>query len=101
MMLSYDRFDLPGWTRTNPRDHLHFRKCHRALDTFMSDKALPIKPHEFDSLLAGFEYEHEISEVSNTIAFDKRVGDRDLRRCVVCGRRAAGGPHPGVTRAML
>jgi len=59
----------------------------------------PLPPHEFDSLPAGFEYEHEISEVSNTTAFDTGVDARDLRRCVVCGRRAAGGRHPGVTRA--
>ena len=68
--------------------------------TFMSDQAiLPIQPHEFDSLPAGFEYEHEISEASNTIAFDMGVDARDLRRCVVCGRKMAGGPRPGVTRA--
>jgi len=59
----------------------------------------PLSPHEFDSLPAGFEYEHEISEASNTIAFDTGVDARDLRRCVVCGRRAAGGQHPGVARA--
>jgi hypothetical protein len=34
---------------------------------------LPLQPHEFDSLPAGFEYEDEISEVSNTIAFDTAV----------------------------
>jgi hypothetical protein len=60
---------------------------------------LPIKPNEFDSLPAGFEYAHEISEASNTITFDTGVDARDLRCCVVCGRKAAGGPHPGVTRA--
>ena len=59
----------------------------------------PLAPHEFDSLPAGFEYEHEISEVSNTIAFDRGVDARDFRCCVVCGRKAEGGPHPGVTRA--
>jgi hypothetical protein len=59
---------------------------------------LPLQPHEFDSLPAGFEYEHEISEASNTIAFDTEVDGRDLRRCVVCGRRAEG-PRPGVSQA--
>ena len=63
---------------------------------------LPLQSHEFDSLPAGFEYEHhdEISETSNTIAFDTRVDARDLRRCVVCGKKARGvGPHPSVARA--
>jgi hypothetical protein len=50
-------------------------------------------------LPAGFKYEHEVSETSNTIAFDTGIDDRDLQRCVVCGRKAEGGPHPGVTRA--
>jgi hypothetical protein len=59
----------------------------------------PLQPHEFDSLPAGFEYQHEVSETSNTITFDTGVDDRDLQRCVVCGRKAEGGPHPGVTRA--
>jgi hypothetical protein len=40
----------------------------------MSDQVplqfLALQPHEFDSLPAGFEYEHEISEASNTTAFD-------------------------------
>ncbi|KAH9995410.1 hypothetical protein BJV74DRAFT_829865 [Russula compacta] len=67
----------------------------------VSLQVLPIQPHEFDSLPAGFEYEHEISEASNTIAFDTGVDARDLRRCVVCSRNAAGGPHPGVTRARV
>ncbi len=43
-----------------------------------------LQPHEFDSLPAGFEYEHKISEASeasNTIAFGRRVDERDLRRC--------------------
>ena len=70
---------------------------------FMADqvplKFLPLPPHEFDGLPAGFEYEHEISEASNTTAFDTAVDGRDLRRCVVCGKRAAGGPHPSVARA--
>jgi len=60
---------------------------------------LPLQPHEFEGLPAGFEYEHEISEASNTTAFDTGVDARDLRRCVVCGRRAAGGQHPSVARA--
>jgi hypothetical protein len=68
--------------------------------TFMADlQFLSLQPHEFDSLPVGFEYEHEISEASNTIAFDTGLDDRDLRRCVVCGMRAAGGPHPSVARA--
>jgi hypothetical protein len=62
---------------------------------------LPLQPHEFDSLPAGFEYEHEISEASNTVAFATGVDDRDLRRCVVCGRKAAIGPRPGVSRARV
>ena len=71
----------------------------------MSDQVplqfLPVQPYsyEFDSLPAGFEYGHDISEPSNTIAFDTALDARDLRRCVVCGRTATGGPHPGVTRA--
>jgi hypothetical protein len=71
------------------------------LDTSMPGQLhfLPKQPHEFDSLPAGFEYEHEISEASNTIAFATRVDDRDLRRCVVCGRRAADGPRPSVSQA--
>jgi hypothetical protein len=60
---------------------------------------LSLKPHEFDSLPVGFEYEHEISEASNTIAFDTGLDERDLRSCVVCGRMAAGGRHPSVARA--
>ena len=59
----------------------------------------PLQPHEFDSLPAGFEYEHEIPEAFNTTAFDTAVDGRDLRRCVVCGKMAAGGPHPSVARA--
>ena len=59
----------------------------------------PLQPHGFDSLPAGFEYEHEIPEASNTTAFDTGVDGRDLRRCVVCGKRAAGGPHPSVAGA--
>jgi hypothetical protein len=58
-----------------------------------------VQPHKFNSLLAGFEYEHEISEASNTSAFDTGVNARDLRRCVVCGIKALGGPHSGVTWA--
>ena len=63
---------------------------------------LPLQSHEFDGLPAGFEYEHhdEISETSNTIAFDTRVDARDFRRCVVCGKKAREvGPHPSVARA--
>jgi hypothetical protein len=74
------------------------------LDIFMPDQVLqfpPLKPHEFNSLPAGFEYEHEISEASNTIAFDTVVNARDLHRCVVCGRRAKGGAYPGVARAYV
>jgi hypothetical protein len=44
----------------------------------VSLKFLPIQPHEFDSLPAGFEYVHEISEDSNTSAFDTGVDARDL-----------------------
>ena len=49
-------------------------------DTLMPGQLqfLPLQPHEFDSLPAGFEYEHEISEASNTDAF-ATVDDRDLR----------------------
>jgi hypothetical protein len=61
----------------------------------------PLQLHELYSLPAGFEYEHEISEASNTIAFNTGVDARDLKRCVVCGRRAAGGPRPSVTRAHI
>ena len=60
---------------------------------------LPLQPHEFEGLPAGFEYEHEISEDSNTTAFNTGVDTRDLRCCVVCGRRAVGGHSPGVARA--
>ena len=69
--------------------------------TFMTNpfQFLPLRPHEFDRLPAGFEYEHAISEASNTIGFETEVDARDLRRCVVCGRRAGGGPRPGVARA--
>lgn len=69
----------------------------------MSDQValqfLPTQPHEFISLPAGFEYVHEISEVSNTSTFDTGVDARDLRRCVVCRRKAKDGPRPGVARA--
>jgi hypothetical protein len=61
----------------------------------------PLQPHEFDSLPAGFEYKHEISESEaslNTIALDTKVDDRDFRRCVVCGKEAAMGPRPGIRR---
>lgn len=60
---------------------------------------LPLLPHEFDNLPAGFGYEHPISEVSNTIAFDTGLDARDLRRCVICGRVAGVGRRPGVARA--
>ena len=43
---------------------------------------LPLQPHEFEGLPAGFEYEHEISEDFNTTAFNTGVDTRDLRRCV-------------------
>jgi hypothetical protein len=72
---------------------------------FMADqvplKFLPLPPHEFDGLPVGFEYEHEISEDSNTTAFETGVDCRDHRHCVVCGRRVAGGPHPGITRVHI
>ena len=61
----------------------------------------PLQPHEFYSLPAGFEYEHEISEASNTIAFNTGVDARDHKCCVICGRRAAGGPRPSVARAHI
>ncbi|KAM6497253.1 hypothetical protein JOM56_007726 [Amanita muscaria] len=57
--------------------------------------------HEFHSLPAGFGYQHEISEASNTTDFDTAVDARDLRCCVVCGKEAAGGPRPGVQRANI
>jgi hypothetical protein len=56
----------------------------------------PLQPHEFYSLPVGFEYSHEISETSNTDAFDARVDARDLSRCVVCEwyvTRKQGGVH--------
>ena len=62
---------------------------------------LPLQPNEFHSLPSGFEYQHEISEDSNTVAFDTEVDARDLRCCVVCGRQAQGGPRPGVQRAHI
>jgi hypothetical protein len=69
----------------------------------MSDQVplqfLPIQSHDFHTLPAGFEYQHEISEASNTITFDTGVDARDLQRCVVCSKKGAGGPHPGVTQA--
>ena len=42
---------------------------------FMPDQFqfLALQPREFNSLPAGFEYEYEISEASNTIAFDTGV----------------------------
>jgi hypothetical protein len=46
-----------------------------------------IQPHEFCRLPVGFEYQHEISEVSNATAFNNGVNARDGRRCVVCGRK--------------
>jgi len=67
------------------------------LDTFMPDQVplqfLPLPPHEFDNLPAGFKYEHEISEASNTTAFDMMPETFDVVW------RAARGSHPGVTRA--
>ncbi|KAF8339310.1 hypothetical protein F5887DRAFT_1077528 [Amanita rubescens] len=61
---------------------------------------MPLRAH---SLPTGFGYQHEISEseASNTTAFDTRVDARDLRRCVVCGKKAREGPHPGVHRAHI
>jgi len=61
----------------------------------------PLQHHEFYSLPADFGYQNEISEVSNTTAFDTVVDARDLRRCVVCGKMAAGGPRPGVQPAHI
>jgi hypothetical protein len=61
----------------------------------------PLQPQDFSSLPAGFEYSHEISEASNTVAFDTGIDARDYRRCIVCGEKAAGGPHPGVQRAHI
>ena len=72
---------------------------------FISDRAplqfLPLQHQEFNSLPAGFEYDHELSSASNTIAFDMEVDHdaRDFRTCVVCRRETQGGLHPGVTRA--
>jgi hypothetical protein len=60
-----------------------------------------LQSHEFHSLPDGFGYQHEISEASNTSAFDTEVDARDLRRCVVCGKEAAGGPRPSVQRAHI
>jgi hypothetical protein len=62
---------------------------------------LPLKHHEFRSLPAGFGYQHEISEAANTTAFDTEVDARDLRRCVVCGRKAGEGPHPDIQAAHI
>ncbi|KZP06079.1 hypothetical protein FIBSPDRAFT_1053750, partial [Athelia psychrophila] len=62
---------------------------------------LPLQAREFRSLPAGFEYQHEISEASNTTAFDTGVDARDLGRCVVCGLKRAWGPRPGVQRAHI
>lgn len=71
----------------------------------MSDQVplqlLPLQPHEFLTLLVGFEYGHEISEASNTIAFDTKIDARDFKTCVVCGWEAEGGFHPGVARAYV
>ncbi|KIM42867.1 hypothetical protein M413DRAFT_124969 [Hebeloma cylindrosporum] len=77
---------------------------HRSILTSMSDlqvplKLLPLQPHEFHSLPPGFEYHHEISEVSNTTAFETAVDERDFETCVLCGREAEEGLHPCVSRA--
>ncbi|KZP21304.1 hypothetical protein FIBSPDRAFT_825845 [Athelia psychrophila] len=76
--------------------------------TVMSDQVplsslrfLPLQAREFHSLPAGFEYQHEISEGSNTTAFDTGIDARDLRRCVVCGMKGGGGLRPGVQRAHI
>ena len=61
----------------------------------------PLPPNEFWALPRGFEYKHEISEASNTVAFDTELDKRDDRRCVVCGRKSHGGPRPGVQRAHI
>jgi hypothetical protein len=64
---------------------------------------VPLQPHEFQELPAGFEYRHEISEGSNTTAFNTGVDTRDLRRCVVCGKSAfkVGSGPLGVQRAHI
>ena len=59
----------------------------------------PLPPSEFWGLPEGFGYQHQISEASNTVAFDTGLDDRDHQRCVVCGLRSSGGPRPGVERA--
>jgi len=59
----------------------------------------PLPPNEFWSLPDGFGYQHQISEASNTVAFDTELDGRDHRRCVVCGRISSGGLRPGVERA--
>ncbi len=61
----------------------------------------PLSPSEFWSLPDGFGYQHEISEVSNTVAFDTELDKRDHRCCVVCGLKSYGGPRPGVERGHI
>jgi hypothetical protein len=64
----------------------------------------PLQYHEFHSLPGGFEYQHEISEESNSAAFDIGVDARDLRRCVICGneaRRILSHPLAGVQRVHI
>jgi len=58
---------------------------------------LPLQYHEFHSLPADFGHQNviEISEASNTAAFDTGVDVRDLRRCVICGKKVAEGLRPG------
>jgi hypothetical protein len=76
--------------------------CERHVKStqFMSSlQLLALQPHEFHSLPAGFAYPHEISEASNTVAFDTGVDARDRRYCVICGKQAEPGPRPGVQRA--
>jgi hypothetical protein len=48
----------------------------------------PLQYHEFHSLPSGFEYQPEISEESNSAAFDTGVDARDLQCCVICGNEA-------------
>jgi hypothetical protein len=64
----------------------------------------PLRYHEFHSLPGGFEYQHEISEESNSAAFDLGVDARDLQRCVICGneaRRILSHPLAGVQRVHI
>src|SRR6266404_4469206 len=59
----------------------------------------PLPYSEFWSLPDGFGYKHEISEASNTVAFDTGLDKRDSQCCVVCGIETSGGYKPNVERA--